>query len=80
MRSKQLPPCGDPGVMYAEDVENERSRETEWMLIAIARAIANGRLPPDDAFAWARIAASYVKPERLSGSGGPCRSVGLTTH
>ena len=80
MRSNKLPPGGDPGVIYGEDVEDGRSRETEWMLIAIARAIANGRLPPDDAFAWARIAASYVKAERMSGSGDPCRSFGLTTH
>ncbi len=27
------------------------------MLLTIASAIATGKLPPDDAFAWARIAA-----------------------
>ena len=36
-------------------------QEAEWMLKAIASAIVIGRLPPDDAFAWARIAASEVE-------------------
>jgi hypothetical protein len=35
--------------------------ETEWVLSAIAGAISAGRLPPNDAFAWARIAASEAK-------------------
>jgi hypothetical protein len=80
MRPKKLPPGGNRGVIYGDDFEEERSREIEWMLTAIARAIAAGRLPPDDAFAWARIAASQVKAERMSGAGGPCGSIGLTTH
>jgi hypothetical protein len=35
--------------------------EVEWTLNAIAGAIVTGKLPPDDAFAWARIAASEAK-------------------
>jgi hypothetical protein len=38
-----------------------RNEEIDWMLSAIAGAIAAGRLPPDDAFAWARIAAYEVE-------------------
>jgi len=37
-----------------------RNEEIDWMLNAIAGAIATGKLPPDDAFAWARIAAHEV--------------------
>jgi hypothetical protein len=37
-----------------------RTEETDWLLNAIAGAIAAGKLPPDDAFAWARIAAIEV--------------------
>jgi len=37
------------------------AEETDWMLQAIAGAIAAGKLPPDDAFAWARIAACEVE-------------------
>jgi hypothetical protein len=81
MRTKKLPPGGNREVIYGEDFEEEeRSREAERMLTAIARAIASGRLPPDDAYAWARIAASQVNAGRLSGSGDPCQSIGLTTH
>jgi hypothetical protein len=81
MRTKKLPPGGNREVICGEDFEEEeRSRETERMLTAIARAIAIGRLPPDDAFAWARIAASLVKDARMSEAGGPCRSIGETTH
>jgi hypothetical protein len=38
-----------------------REEEIDWMLNAIAGAIASGKLPPDDAFAWARIAAYEVE-------------------
>ena len=38
-----------------------RDEEIDWMLQAIAGAIATGKLPPDDAFAWARIAAHEVE-------------------
>jgi hypothetical protein len=38
------------------DVERQRE-EIDWMLNAIAGAIVTSRLPPNDAFAWARIAA-----------------------
>jgi hypothetical protein len=37
--------------------EERRRQEIEWTLNAIAGAIAADKLPPDDAFAWARIAA-----------------------
>ena len=37
-----------------------RRREIDAMLSAIAKAIASGELPPDDAAAWARIAAFEV--------------------
>jgi hypothetical protein len=77
---KKQPPGGNWRVIHGENVENERFRETEWMLTAIARAIAVGRLPPDDAYAWARIAASQVKDGQMSGAGGPCSSIGLTAH
>jgi hypothetical protein len=36
---------------------DRRCEEIEWTLNAIAGAIFTGRLPPDDAFAWGRIAA-----------------------
>jgi hypothetical protein len=42
-----------------------RLEEVDWMLDAIVGAIAAGILPPDDAFAWAKIAAYEV--EMLSG-------------
>jgi hypothetical protein len=38
------------------DLERQRE-EIDWMLNAIAGAIVTNRLPPNDAFAWARIAA-----------------------
>ena len=40
---------------------NRRTEESSWLLDAIAGAIASGKLPPDDAFAWARIAACEVR-------------------
>jgi hypothetical protein len=41
------------------DLERHRE-EVEWTLNAIVGAIVTDRLPPDDAFAWARIAAREV--------------------
>jgi hypothetical protein len=35
--------------------------EVEWVLDAIVGAIVTGKLPPDDAYAWARIAAGEAK-------------------
>jgi hypothetical protein len=32
-------------------------QEIEYTLSAVVNAIAAGKLPPDDAYAWARIAA-----------------------
>jgi hypothetical protein len=69
MRTMTPPPCGNRDMTDRDDFDNERSRETERLLVAIARAIASGRLPPDDAFAWARIAASHVKAERMPAAG-----------
>jgi hypothetical protein len=43
----------------------KRREEVDRMLDAIVGAIAAGKLPPDDAFAWAKIAAYEV--EMLSG-------------
>jgi hypothetical protein len=46
------------------DVDKQRERrreERDAMLAAIANAIAVGKLPPDDAWAWARIAASSTE-------------------
>ena len=43
---------------YADQFAAERHREEiDWTLNAIAGALVTNRLPPDDAFAWARIAA-----------------------
>jgi hypothetical protein len=61
MRPKIPPPGGNGGVSHEDVLDEKRSREAERMLTAIARAIVIGRLPPDDAFAWARIAAYEVK-------------------
>jgi hypothetical protein len=41
---------------------NARHRdEIEFTLIAVVNAIQSGSLPPDDAKAWARIAAGEAK-------------------
>ncbi len=40
-----------------DDQRDWRQEELEWTLTAIAGAIIAGKLTPDDAFAWARIAA-----------------------
>jgi len=39
----------------------KRREEIDWMLDAIAGAIVAGKLPPDDACAWAKIAAYEVE-------------------
>ena len=41
-----------------------RAEETDWLLSAIAGAIVAGRLPPDDARAWAVIATYEVAAMR----------------
>lgn len=48
-----------PSTMRSQtSVDEARHRmEAELILSAIADAIAADRLPPDDAFAWAQIAA-----------------------
>jgi hypothetical protein len=43
-----------------DDLERHDA-EINWMLDAIVGAIVAGRLPPDDACAWARIAAHEVQ-------------------
>ncbi len=45
----------------ASDNSAKRREEIDWMLSAIVGAIAAGKLPPDDAFAWAKIAAYEVE-------------------
>lgn len=48
-------------VIDERDEQREwREEEQERTLMAIAGAIVSGRLTPDDAFAWARIAACEV--------------------
>jgi hypothetical protein len=43
-------------------IDEARHRmDAEMTLAAIAGAIAMGRLPPDDAFAWARIAVHEAR-------------------
>jgi hypothetical protein len=50
-------------------VDEERQRmESEWLLDAIVGAIVAGKLPPDDARAWAMIAAYEVKAFEASPS------------
>jgi len=51
-----------PGVMTEEAADHSARRleESDWILNAIVGAIAAGKLPPDDAAAWARIAAGEV--------------------
>lgn len=45
-----------------QHVDQTRHRvEVEFVLDAIAGAIVTGKLPPDDAYAWARIAADEAK-------------------
>jgi hypothetical protein len=45
----------------SSDDENRHQLEIEWTLSAIANAIVAGTLPPDDAYAWGRIAASEAR-------------------
>jgi hypothetical protein len=45
----------------AGDRNAKRREEVDWMLDAIVGAIVAGRLPPDDACAWAKIAAYEVE-------------------
>jgi hypothetical protein len=49
-------------LLSESSVDEDRHRtESDWILSAIAGAIVAGTLPPDDAFAWARIAASDAR-------------------
>ena len=50
-----------PSVSPEDDRAQKREEEIDWTLQAIAGAIAAGKLPPDDAAAWARIAAFEVE-------------------
>jgi hypothetical protein len=43
------------------DFAARRREEVDWMLDAIVGAIAAGKLPPDDACAWAKIAACEIE-------------------
>lgn len=45
----------------AGDRNAKRREEIDWMLNAIVGAIIAGKLPPDDACAWAKIAAYEVE-------------------
>lgn len=51
--------ANNPSTMRSQtSVDEARHRmEAEFILSAIAGAIAAGTLPPDDAYAWAQIAA-----------------------
>jgi hypothetical protein len=48
-------------LIECSDDEHRHQLEIEWTLTAITNAIAAGTLPPDDAYAWARIAASEAR-------------------
>jgi hypothetical protein len=48
-------------VSESSDVADRHETEIECTLSAIANAIAASMLPPDDAYAWARIAATEAK-------------------
>jgi hypothetical protein len=52
----------------ASDTSDRLRAETDWTLNAIVGAIVAGKLPPDDACAWAKIAAYEV--ERLGDTPG----------
>jgi hypothetical protein len=69
--------AGLPRVVRDDASEHcaKRREELDVMLTAIVAAIAAGKLPPDDAAAWAKIAAYEVEmfaPEL----GGSCSSQG----
>ena len=54
--------CGPFEVFSVTRLDEERRREeVDWMLNAIVGAIVTGKLPPDDACAWAKIAAHEVE-------------------
>jgi hypothetical protein len=61
------------GVMSDDAGENSARRraEVDWLLDAIVGAIAAGKLPPDDACAWAKIAAYEVELLGLTPSPSP---------
>jgi hypothetical protein len=43
------------------DLSARRRAEAAWILDAIVGAIVTGKLPPDDACAWAKIAAYEIE-------------------
>ncbi len=60
-----------PGVTFEDgdgDINDRRREEVDWMLDAIVGAIAAGKLPPDDACAWAKIAAYEIEALGLATS------------
>jgi hypothetical protein len=60
-----------PGVTFEDsdgDISARRREEVDWMLDAIVGAIAAGKLPPDDACAWAKIAAYEIEALGLTPS------------
>ena len=57
MRTKKPATLGES----RREETDRRTEEMDWLLSAIAGAIAAGKLPPDDAAAWARIAACEVE-------------------
>jgi hypothetical protein len=57
MSTRKPAAIGDGRGEQADRYEEEK----HWLLHAIAGAIAAGKLPPDDAAAWARIAACEVE-------------------
>ena len=56
-----------------DDRVRMREEEINWTLEAIAGAIAAGKLPPDDAAAWARIAAFEVEMSQRCTNAAPAR-------
>ena len=68
-------PAPESGKAKAHDIGMRRSErrqdELEQTLTAIARAIVAGKLTPDDAFAWARIAVCEV----VATTSSSCRNV-----
>jgi hypothetical protein len=53
----------DPTIGASHHDAARRRQEIEWTLDAVVGAIVAGKLPPDDAAAWARIAAYEVQAQ-----------------
>jgi hypothetical protein len=56
-----------------------RRQEIEFTLTAVVNAISAGKLPPDDACAWARIAAGEAKALGASSEGDLRRELQLAS-